>query len=281
MLKFGGNLIGANVLWYLGVNIDRVLLGWSAGPVPVGLYSRAYGLLTMPLVHLNAPLAAVAVPAMSRAVVNPDKYRRAYLQVVERLALLTGPLIATLIVCSDWVIAIALGNQWIEAAEIFAVLGFAGFVLPIRNSTSWLFVSQDRMQEHLYFHLVDVILNVGSVAAGLPWGAEGVAYAVAIRAYVALPILFFMAGRNGPVNTASLYRALVLPGCVTVVVMLGMLMVKQLFLSDLYPILGLGAAMVFSVGITTGCLIASKAGRRILTETWSDMRALKKRSETR
>jgi O-antigen/teichoic acid export membrane protein len=50
---------------YLTRNADNVLIGWSWGSVPLGLHSRAYSLMMLPLSQINAPVAGVA-PALSR-----------------------------------------------------------------------------------------------------------------------------------------------------------------------------------------------------------------------
>ena len=60
MVSFGGNVAGSYVIFNWLRNADNVLVGryWGAGPL--GLYSRAYNLLMLPMSQLNAPIASVA-----------------------------------------------------------------------------------------------------------------------------------------------------------------------------------------------------------------------------
>src|SRR5262245_15436776 len=53
ILAFGGHLAGFNVINYLARNLDNVLVGRFAGAGALGLYSRAYQLLMMPLNQIN------------------------------------------------------------------------------------------------------------------------------------------------------------------------------------------------------------------------------------
>jgi PST family polysaccharide transporter len=263
LVAFGGNLSVANFLNYVGGSADRVLIGYRFGSGPVGIYSKAYQLLLLPLTQINAPLGAVALPAMSRAVVNAERYRVAFLQTLEQVALITGPLAAIMIMCAEPIILIVLGGQWIEAAVILRVLGFAGILIPIWNAMGWLFVSQGRMREHLHFHAVDFVFKVLSVVAGLPWGIRGVAVGVAVRYSVELPILFWIAGSNGPVRTGDLYRAMALPALVSACCM-GAVFVLQSMLPAPWGVLALLLSCVAAALTWALVLVMSGHGRQSL-----------------
>ena len=92
MLTFGGNVTGFNVMQYFARNADNALIGKFWGAYQLGLYSRAYQMLLMPMQQINAPLAAVAVPALSRLADSPERYRDAYLKILEKLVMITMPL---------------------------------------------------------------------------------------------------------------------------------------------------------------------------------------------
>jgi len=102
MLSFGGNVTGFNVMQYFARNADNALIGKFWGANELGLYSRAYQMLLMPMQQINAPLAAVAVPALSRLSDSPERYRDAYLKILEKLVMITMPLGAFMIATSDW-----------------------------------------------------------------------------------------------------------------------------------------------------------------------------------
>lgn len=276
MVAFGGNLSAAQALNYVGANLDSVLIGWWWGSGALGIYSKAYQLLTLPLTQLNAPVAAVALPAMSRALTHPSRYRHAYLSLGRQLALATGPPIAVMIVCSDWLVDIVLGSQWRQTARLFSILGFAAFLLPIWNSTGWLFLSQDRTREHLHFHMIDSIAKVASVLAGLPWGPAGVAIGVAVRYYAMLPVLFWLVGRRGPVSTRDLFGMLMLPGVVSLTCLAAVSGLKALA-APMPALPGLLVAGVVAAGAAALVLLVVPSGRAAARESAASFNLLFRR----
>ena len=72
--RFGASLLGTNLMGFVVNNIDNVAIGavWGAGPL--GLYSRAYQLLQVPLQQVNAPLSRVVLPILSRVQGEPLRY---------------------------------------------------------------------------------------------------------------------------------------------------------------------------------------------------------------
>jgi O-antigen/teichoic acid export membrane protein len=265
LLKFGGNLAGANMLQFVGANMDYILIGRFCGAHALGLYNRAYRLLVLPIMQLNAPTAAVAVPALSRINSEAARYRRWYCMVVQKILLIMGPAAAVMIVCSDWIVALLLGPGWEQAGVLFRMLGFAAFLLPIWNSTGWLFVSQDRTGELFRWHMVDAGVKILSVVIGLYWGVAGVAVAVAARYYVEAPVLFWLVGRRGPVRTRDLYAALLLPCMVSGVCLLTLAALRQVPGIE-HPIAGLLAAMACAMILTIAMLAAFPGGRSALRE---------------
>src|SRR3546814_7004685 len=66
MLGFGASVTGFGLISVAARSVDQILIGWLWGPVTLGLYERAAKLLLVPVNNLNAPLYAVAMPALSR-----------------------------------------------------------------------------------------------------------------------------------------------------------------------------------------------------------------------
>ena len=134
MLAYGGNLTGFNVTTFFARNLDNALIGKFWGAYQLGVYSRAYQMLLMPMQQINAPFAAVAVPALSRLADSPERYRAAYLKILQKIAMLTMPLVAFMIATSDWLVLFLLGPKWQEAGRIFMLLGIAAIIQPVKTN---------------------------------------------------------------------------------------------------------------------------------------------------
>jgi PST family polysaccharide transporter len=209
MLKFGGNLTGFTTINYFSRNLDNLLIGRFWGAQQLGLYTRAYQLMGLPIDQINEPVTSVAVPSLSRLTDSPESYRKAYLRMLEKIALLTMPCVILLIVTSDWIIHIVLGSQWIGATRIFVLLGVTALFQPISNTTGWLLISQGRTSHMLQWGLISGPIIMASIVVGLPWGAVGVAASYAFtRVCVVDPILYWFVGRKGPVRMMDFYRTM-------------------------------------------------------------------------
>jgi O-antigen/teichoic acid export membrane protein len=209
LVRFGLNITGFNLLNYFSRNADNALIGYAWGPASLGLYTRAYGLLMMPLTQINGPIAQVAIPALSRLVDEPEAYRSAYFRIVDKILLVTMPLIGFLIAMSDEVILLAFGDQWLGASPIFFWLGVAALTQPLSNSVGWLFITQGRSDELLWWGLISAPLIVISFSLGLSYGPVGVASAYALCvSFIVSPLLYAFAARKGPVKTLSLFKSL-------------------------------------------------------------------------
>lgn len=209
MLSFGGNVTGYAVVNYISKNCDNLIVGRIFGPQPLGLYSKAVQLLSMPTDQINEPLATVSIPALSRLADSPERYRQAYLRIMEKLIMLTMPAVTLMLATSDWLVRIVLGSQWDYTARIFIFMGIAGLFQPVASTGGWLLVSQGRVRDMLRWSLINAPISIISIVAGLPWGVVGVAASWSLgRVLLANPLLFWFVGRSGPVRMSDFYRLL-------------------------------------------------------------------------
>ncbi len=271
MLSYGGNLTGFNVMTFFSRNLDNALIGKFWGPYQLGVYSRAYQMLLMPMQQINAPLAAVAIPTLSRLADKPERYRAAYLKILEKIVMITMPLGALMIATSDWMVLLLLGPQWRETGRIFQLLGIAAMIQPVTKTAWWLFSTQGRTRELFHWGLLGGAIAIASIIAGLPWGATGVAASYAIADLcIATPLLFWYVGREGPVRTIDFYRTIA-PVSAASVCSLAILFACRPWLNAVPTMfLRLSVALGITVAVSVLILSALPAGRlamRSFTET--------------
>jgi len=266
MLAFGGNLTGFHVVNFFARNLDNMLIGLVWGSKPLGLYAKAYQLLLLPIDQINEPIASVAVPALSRLNDSQERYRKAYLRILEKLAMLTMPGMALMIATSDWMVTIVLGKQWIEASRIFALLGIAGLVQPVANTTGWLFITQNRTRHMFQWGIAGSLIIVASIVGGLPWGAVGVAasYSV-VFVCVVMPLLLWFVGREGPVRTIDFYRTIA-PSLSAALAVLGALALFRWRMQVSRPLYGVAASLGITVAITLIIFAILPRGRKALQD---------------
>lgn len=209
LVSFGLHLTMADLVGCLTANTDSMLIGRFYGASVLGLYSRASVLLSRPLEQIIKPATAVLVPVLSRLQADPARYRQTFLKVYDAILLITFPCAAVGLVLAKPVVLLVLGPRWNGAIPLFAAFALVAITAPITYAPSWLFMSQGRGRDQLYTYLIAGPLTVVAYLAGLPWGPLGVILALAIaNPAVLLPVVFYVAGRSGPVRAADMWIGL-------------------------------------------------------------------------
>jgi PST family polysaccharide transporter len=192
MVKFGGYMTGLGFFSYLGRNADNVLVGHYVGSQAVGLYSKAYSLLLLPIQQINSPIAAVAMPALSRLQGQPKEYREFFRNILSLIYFTSFPLIAWMIICRQEIILIVLGPQWLDAVPIFLVLAISALCQPVGNISGLLFVTLGRTRRMLAWGVIGNVWLVAGIVLGLPYGVLGVAFGYALATVLMmLPLMLF------------------------------------------------------------------------------------------
>ena len=158
LVKFGADIVGFNVINYFSRNLDNILIGRFHGSAPLGLYSKAYQILMMPITNLRNPMNNVAMPALSRLQNEPEKYRNYYMKFISILAFLSMPLVVFLFVCSDQVISLVLGEKWLDASKIFKILAVIAFIQPVSTTWGLVLLSTGKSRRYLRWGVINSII---------------------------------------------------------------------------------------------------------------------------
>jgi O-antigen/teichoic acid export membrane protein len=211
MIAFGGNVAASYFIVNVSRSADNILIGRYSGAGPLGLYSKAYNLLMLPVRQLSGPAGSVAIPAFSRTHDDPDRFARYYLRTMNLILWVSAPVFGFLFVAAQPVIVLMLGNQWREAAPVFQILAISALGQLLLDSTTWLFVSRGQSQRLLKLLLVVSPIMVGSYALGLPFGIKGVALSGSLTLILILPWMLKFSFHGTKLTLQRLGRALMFP----------------------------------------------------------------------
>lgn len=226
-IKFGLHITGNNIFNYLNRNFEKILIGKLFGEYSLGIYSKAYQMLLKPIQQINFPLTSVMISILSRLNNDDEAYRKIYLTTVSAINLLIFPNVLFVIVVAKSLIFVLLGEQWLDSAEIFAILGFAGLTQGVGNSTGWLYISQGRTKEFFVWGMVINLISIISFILGIPWGVKGIALSWVIATlFIRTPINYYIIGRKGPVNYWDLLQTYKNPAIIGVGGLIPILLLK-------------------------------------------------------
>lgn len=182
LLRYGGNLMLTQILVYASSNIDSVLVGSRFGAASLGLYNRAFQMLTLPLNQIFTPLTNVALPVLSRIEDDEQRFRRH----VEQAQLLLGYsvvfLFALAFALAEPLILFVFGEDWLGSVTIFRILAIAGAFQAISYVSYWIFLAKALTGSHFRYSLISRSVLIVCIYVGHFNGVLGVAtgYAVGI-----------------------------------------------------------------------------------------------------
>lgn len=191
LLTFGGGFALARVGNYAAVHGDEVVTARWLGVGLLGLYERAYQLMTMPAVLVGQVLDEVLFPAMAQVQSQRDRLATAYRRCVAGVALLTLPLSAVLVVLAPEIVAVLLGPRWIGAVAPLRILAIATMFRTSYKISDSLARAVGAVYRRAWRQWVYAGLVVAGSVVGQRWGIAGVSWGVV----AALLVNFVMMAR--------------------------------------------------------------------------------------
>ena len=117
---FGQSIARVGVI--LANQVDNLVVGRWLGAVPLGQYSRAYQLMSLPTGLIGDVLDKVLFPTMAKVQSDVRRLGTAYLQGTAFLALLTLPLGVVSALLAPDLVPVVFGNRWEGLVPPFQVL---------------------------------------------------------------------------------------------------------------------------------------------------------------
>lgn len=211
MVTFGGHVAAAYFVGSLTSNAANILIGWYWAAGPLGLYSKAYSLVTKPVTQIITPVGNIAINTLSRIQHDPERFARYYLRATNLMMWMSAPLFGFLFVAAKPVIIVTLGNKWLGAAPVFQLLSISALAQPLLQSANWLLVSSGRSDRLLKLCAIAAPVTIVSVVVGLPFGIKGVALSSSLVLLGALPFMLHFAFRGMRLTLPQLGRAILCP----------------------------------------------------------------------
>jgi O-antigen/teichoic acid export membrane protein len=207
--RFSSHLLGFGVLNYWARKADDLMIGRVLGTGPLGLYSRAYGTMMLPLTEITGVFGKVMFPLLSRIQNDKARTKLIYLRALSAISMVTFPLMLVLLVASEPLVLVMYGEKWrgmIPTLQIYCVVGA---FQSIGTTVGWIYQSQGRTDWMLRWGIVASPMIVLALGIGVSFGSiESVAIAYAIVNLVVLSYpLFGVPGRLIDMRVGEVARA--------------------------------------------------------------------------
>ncbi len=247
-LRFGSNVTGYNMLYYLTNNLDSILIGKFCGAVPVGLYSRARQLTTVPVSQLLEPIRYIALPMLSTFQNEPTTYRNYFEKMLAVLSFVYMPLIVYVGIYSHPIVYLSLGSRWMAAVPIFRILAISMFASPIIALLGLIMLSSGQTKRYFFWGLFTNLSTVIAFIVGIKWGVIGVASSWPVATAVNLLFSLFFVFKDSPVSISMTLDCVYKPAIASIAMGI-LLLLTYSYLDSLHIVLQIALSLLLGVAV--------------------------------
>lgn len=279
LVNYGGHFTAGSALGYMGRNADNVLIGSCFGDTALGLYSRAYALLMLPVVQLQSAIGQVNFVAFSKLQESPMRFKNAAMRLLKVYLLISSILVVPMMCASEDVVVVLLGPKWQAAGRVFLYLTPIAWIQLAGSVCTLAFKSSGCIAEFTKWSLINNILAILGISAGLPWGVEGVALSYSVTGLtIRYPYLVYSIHKTGFIDAREFLSILVSSVLVAIPALLSGLAVVYL-LSDVGNLVRLSAVVLATSVSLLACSFLTRPGRRTLDEVHHFLALLKSKAK--
>ena len=281
MLHFGGLATCNSFVVFLAWNAEKILLGRFWGADALGLYGRAFQLVTLPVQQLNTAVTGVALPALSRIQHDAGRLARSFLKGYSVLISLTVPVTISCALFPDAIVRIVLGAKWMEAVPIFRLLAPVALVFAVANPLSWLVMSTGRMGRALAISTATTPFVIVGIVLGLSHGPVGVALGYSLAMTLLIIPIAAWSKLGTEITWADLWRATKPAFFSGLLAGAAGLLVKLSLSGRLPPILYLMAGLAIVLGIYAWSLLIVMRQKHVYMDLLSQLLLRRKAHQER
>ncbi len=127
LLGFSVSVFAANLGGFVNRRADTLLMGLFFGPAAVGLYRLADRVVELVLELTMRPVGLIALPHFSRFQNDPVRLRATVEKCLRLTLVIAVPALLVVAATSEFLLAL-LGDEWVPAADVLALLCVVGIV---------------------------------------------------------------------------------------------------------------------------------------------------------
>ena len=270
LLRYGRWSGAARIVNIANASVDNIVVARLLGVTPLGFYSVAFRLADLPVSLLGSIVGRVMFPVYSMLQDDLDSVRRAYLQNLQRIALVLPPITIGLMIDAKPIVLALLGAKWLPAVTPLRILGVWALVRSFAGPSVPVFDGRGKPHLGLLFTVIDAVVLITLLLVLVPrYGLYGAAAAQAIGVTAAGVPALLLAMRMVGLSVGALARGLG-PPALSSAILAATLAAITGFAESLAPALALFLLVVTGLVVYLGA--SAIFARHIFLPMWWSMR---------
>lgn len=184
--SYGLNFMGEASVNYWSRNFDNFIIAKVLGSNDLGIYTRAYSLMLLPLRNVTTIVTKVMFPAFSQKQDDIQLLKKYYLSIIQYIALITFPVMIGLSFVSKEFVLLFFGHKWLAMIPILSILSGLGAIQSIVSLNGLIYNSLGKVNLAFKVSIVTNIVLIIAFIIGVNYGLIGVAYSYLIASALLL-----------------------------------------------------------------------------------------------
>jgi len=235
--NYGLNFLGDTSVNYWSRNFDNFIIAKVLGSTDLGIYSRAYSLMLLPLRNITTIVTKVMFPAFSQKQDDIQLLKKYYLNIIQYIALITFPLMIGLSLVSKEFVLLFFGNKWSAMIPILSILSGLGAIQSIVSLNGLIYNSLGKVNIAFKVSVFSNIVLIIAFTIGVNYGIIGVSYSYLIASALLFIPIYKMAIKQLNVTLTEVF--IVLKGVIIATLFMAIILFLFNSFSNLSLLLGL------------------------------------------
>lgn len=181
LLWVGTGFSLGRLLNFFSLQGDNFVVGRLLGVEALGMYNRAYQLMTLPAMYIGQVFEKVMFPSMAQKQDSPDRIAREFLLTLEAIGIVALPAGVFLYALAKEIIEVGFGHRWHDVIPVVSILSCGVFFRTAYKCSDIVVRSVGAVYHYAARQaLYSVMVVVGAAAGALVDRLVGVAVGVVI-----------------------------------------------------------------------------------------------------
>lgn len=169
------NLLGFNLINYWSRNADNLIVGKLYGVGELGIYNRAYSLLTLPLSLVTGLMSTVLYPSLKKLSLEGGDINKEYIFVLKVISIIVYPLAFIFIMFPTELVSVLWGQSWIAVAGLLPYFGLLIFGQSLLSTTGNVLVLLNKERNLMIGGWVGAFFTIAGISIGAFYSVKGIA----------------------------------------------------------------------------------------------------------
>lgn len=180
LIGYGGGMTAMKIANFVSLQGDNFIIGRWLGVESLGLYTRAYRLMSLPANLFNEAAEKIIFTTMSKAQMDAVRLRTAYRRGMAFISLLVIPISVAALILAPEIIFILLGPNWTAAVPVFQVLAIGMYFRSGYKMCYLVFQSTGAVNRTAWLKTVHAAMVLAGAIIGQSWGVVGASIGVVV-----------------------------------------------------------------------------------------------------